>query len=87
MRVLEMTGFPYFSCCCLLFSLHIQLRTPWTVAHQAPLSMRFFMQEYWSGLPFPSSGDLPDPETKLASPALHLGYLGSPRDGLLSFSH
>ena len=35
--------------------------TPWTVAHQAPLSMGFPQQEYWSGLPFPSPGDLPDP--------------------------
>ena len=34
---------------------------PWTVAHQAPLSMGFFRQEQWSGLPFPSPGDLPDP--------------------------
>ena len=37
------------------------LATPWTVAHQAPLSMEFFRQEYWSGLPFPSPGDLPNP--------------------------
>ena len=35
--------------------------TPWTVAHQAPLSMGFSRQEYWSGLPFPSPRDLPDP--------------------------
>ena len=35
--------------------------TPWSVAHQAPLSMGFSRQEYWSGLPFPSPGDLPDP--------------------------
>ena len=35
--------------------------TPWTVALQAPLSMGFFRQEYWSGLPFPSPGDIPDP--------------------------
>ena len=35
--------------------------TPWTVAYQAPLSMGFFRQEYWSGLPFPSSGFIPDP--------------------------
>ena len=34
--------------------------TPWTVAHQAPPSMGFSRQEYWSGLPFPSPGDLPD---------------------------
>ena len=40
---------------------HIQLFvTAWTVAHQAPLSMRFSRQEYWSGLPFPPPGDLPD---------------------------
>ena len=35
--------------------------TPWTVAYQAPPSMGFSKQEYWSGLPFPSPGDLPDP--------------------------
>ena len=35
--------------------------TPWTVAHQIPLSMEFSRQVYWSGLPFPSSGDLPNP--------------------------
>ena len=35
--------------------------TPWTVACQAPLSMGFPRQEYWSGLPFPSPGDLPEP--------------------------
>ena len=47
--------------------------TLWTVAHQAPLSTGFPRQEYWSGLPFPSLGDLPDPGTErasLASPAL-----------------
>ena len=47
--------------------------TPWTVAHQAPLSVGFSRQEYWSGLPFSSPGDLPDPEIELesfASPAL-----------------
>ena len=38
--------------------------TPWTVAHQAPLSMGFSRQEYWSGLPFPSPGDLPNPGTE-----------------------
>ena len=37
------------------------LAIPWTVAHQAPLSLRFPRQEYWSGLPFPSPGDLPNP--------------------------
>ena len=44
--------------------------TPWTVAHQAPPSMGYSRQEYWSGLPFPSSGDLPDPGTEPESPAL-----------------
>ena len=46
--------------------------TPWTVAHQAPPSMGFSRQEYWSGLPFPSPGDLPDPGIKPRSPALAL---------------
>ena len=49
--------------------------TLWTVAHQAPLSMGFSSQEYWSGLPFPPPGDLPDPGIKavsLASLALPL---------------
>ena len=45
------------------------LRPPWTVAHQAPLSMGFSRQEYWSELPFPSPGDFPDPEMEAASPA------------------
>ena len=44
--------------------------TPWTVAHQAPLSIGFPKQEYRSGLPFPSPGHLPDPEIKHMSPAL-----------------
>ena len=42
--------------------------TPWNVAHQAPLSMGFFRQEYWSGLPFPPPGDLPDPGIEPMSP-------------------
>ena len=44
--------------------------TPWTVARQAPLSLGFPRQEYWSGLPFPSPGDLPNSGIKPASPAL-----------------
>ena len=44
--------------------------TPWAVAYQAPLSMGFSRQEYWSGLPFPSPGDLPDPGIEPGSPAL-----------------
>ena len=50
---------------------HVQLfAIPWTVARQAPLSMGFFRQEHWSGLPFPSPGDLPDPGIESGSPAL-----------------
>ena len=51
--------------------------TAWTVAHQAPLSMGFFREEYWSGLPCPSLGDLPDPGVEpvsLKSPALTRGF-------------
>ena len=44
--------------------------TPWTVAHQVPLSMEFSRQEYWDGLPFPSPGDLPNLEIEPQSPAL-----------------
>ena len=56
--------------------------TPWTVAHQMPLSIGFPRQEYWSGLPFLSPGDLPDPGTEPVSPAwqadsLPLSYAGS----------
>ena len=53
---------------------HVRLFvTPWTVAHQIPLHMEFYKQEYWSGLLFPILGDLPDPGIKpesIASPAL-----------------
>ena len=49
--------------------------TPWTVARQAPLSMGFSRQEYWSGLPFPSLGDLPDPGIKPGSPAVQADSL------------
>ena len=48
---------------------HVRLfAIPWTVARRAPLSMGFPRQEYWSGLPFPSPGDLPDPGIEPASP-------------------
>ena len=55
--------------------------TPWTVAHQAPLSMGFSRQEYWSGLPFPSPGDLPDPGIEPRSPALQADSLTSEPPG------
>ena len=54
----------------LVAQLCLTLCDPQTVACQGPLSMGFSRQEYWSGLPFPSPGDLPNPGTKLASPAL-----------------
>ena len=55
--------------------------TPWTVAHQAPLSMAFSGQEYWSGSPFPSPGDLPDPGMEPRSPALQADSLLSKPPG------
>ena len=55
--------------------------TPWTVSHQAPLSMGFSGQEYWSGLPFLSPGNLPDPGTELGSPTLQAGTLTSEPPG------
>ena len=58
--------------------------TPWTAAYQTSLSMGFPGQEYWSGLPFPSPRDLPDPGIEAASPALQvdslpLSHQGSPK--------
>ena len=60
--------------------------TPWTVARQAPLSMGFSRQEYWSGLPFSSPGDLPNPGIEPRSPTLQADSLfseppGKPREG------
>ena len=64
---------PFLSVIVLVGQSCLTLATPWTVARQAPLSMGFSRQEYWSGQPFPSPGDLPDPgikATSLVSPAL-----------------
>ena len=55
--------------------------TPWTVAYQAPPSMGFSWPEYWSGLPFPSPGDLPDPGIEPGSPAFQAGSLTSEPPG------
>ena len=55
--------------------------TPWTVAHQAPPSTEFSRQEYWTGLPFPSPGDLPDPGIEPRSPALQADALPSEPPG------
>ena len=54
---------------------------PWTVAHQAPLSMGFSRKEYWSGLPFPSPGDLPNPGIESGSPTLQADALTSDPPG------
>ena len=64
----------HFSCAQLLV-------TPRTVAHQAPLSMGFSRQEYWSGLPCPPPGNLPNPEIKPRSPALQADSLPSEPPG------
>ena len=61
---------------------HVQLFvTPWTVAYQAPLYMRFSRREDWSGLPFPSPGDLPNPGIEPGSPALEADALPSEPPG------
>ena len=58
------------------------LCNPWTVVHQAPLSMGFSRQEDWSGLPFPSPWDLPDPGIEPRSPTLQADALPSEMKGL-----
>ena len=74
-------------CCVCVLSCVQLFATPWTVARQTLLSMGFPRQEYWSGLPFPSPEDLPDPWIKPASPAsayngsLPLNHLGSLKGG------
>ena len=61
-------------CCYLVTTPCLTLCDPRTAAHQAPLSIGFSRQEYWSGLPFPPPGDLPDPGIKPTSPALAAGF-------------
>ena len=61
---------------------HVRLfETPWTVAYQAPPFMEFSRRKYCSGLPFPSPGDLPDPEIEPRSPALQIDALPSEPPG------
>ena len=55
--------------------------TPWTVTYQAPQPTEFSRQEYWSGLPFPSPGDLPDPGIEPGSPTLQADALASEPPG------
>ena len=64
--------------------------TPWTAASQTPLSMGFSRQEYWSGVPFPCPGDLPDSRIEPGSPALQVDYLpskppGNPQSAILQY--
>ena len=68
-------------CVCELLSSVQFFVSPWTVACQAPLSMEFSKQEYWSGLPFPAPGDLPHPGIKPRSPALQADSLPSEPPG------
>ena len=60
---------------CRSFSCVWLFVTPWTIAHQTPLSVEFSRQEYWSGLPFPSPEDLPHPGIEPRFPALQADYL------------
>ena len=67
--------------------MHVQLfATPWTAACQAPLSMEFSRQEYWSGLPFPSPGDLLNPRIKPIPPPLADGFFTTKAPGKLSLT-
>ena len=65
----------------LVTKSYLTLVTPWTVAHQAPLSKGFSMQEYWSGLPFPSPGDLPNRGVEPRSSALQADSLLTADEG------
>ena len=72
-------------CVCVPLS-HVQLFTnPWTVAHQAALSMEFSEQQYWSELPLPSPGDVPHPGIEPQSPALQADSLWSKPHPLFKF--
>ena len=64
-----------------LLSRVLLFATPWTVVYQAPQSMEFSRQEYWSGLPFPSPGHLPDSGIEPGSPALQADALLSEPPG------
>ena len=81
-------GFHFCPKCILLKTVKVKLLTHvrlfatlWTVAHQAPPSMGFSRQEYWSGLPFSSPGGLPDPGIEPRSPALQAEALTSEPPG------
>ena len=69
-------------CCYLVAKRWPSFAIPWTIACQASLSVGFSRWEYWSGLPFPSPGDLPNPEIKPLSPVLAGRFLTEPYTGL-----
>ena len=77
-RRIEIQTYVDTACCMLIRFSHGRLfATLWTVSHQAPLSVGFCRQEYWSGLPCPPPGDLPNPGIEpmsLMSPALAVGF-------------
>ena len=68
-------------CCAQLISCVGLFATPWTIAHQVPPSMGFCRQEYWSGLPCPPPGDLPNPGIKPRSPTLQADSLQAEPQG------
>ena len=68
-------------CCCLVTKVYLTLETPWTVAFQGPLTMGFSRQEYWSGLPLPSPGGLPNQGIEPRSPTLQADSLPSEPPG------
>ena len=78
LTLFQLSVFINHICVCVQSLSHVWLfAAPWTVTHQAPLSIRFSRQEYWNGLPFPTPGDIPDPGIKpasFASPALVGGF-------------
>jgi len=74
-------------CCLATRSCPTFLGTPWTVAHLAPLSMVFSRQEYWTGLPFPSPGDLPNPRIEPGSPPLQADSLLLSHQGAEYFNY
>ena len=77
---LELAG--HIACMCVcVWSVVTDSATPWAVARQAPLSMGFPRQEHWSGLPFPSPGDLPNPGIEPGSPALQVDSLPAELSG------
>ena len=74
-------------CVCVSHSVVFNSAATWTVAHQAPLSMGFSKQEYWSGLPFPPPGDLPNPGIKPRFSVLHTNSLLSEPPGKPVFDY